>query len=158
MRDADRLVSAFHKLQALNGRSPRCLLHGDLHLGNFAFRGDEPVFTDWQILRMGHWAYDLGYFLPLSCTIENRRTWERDLLRDYLRRLGSAGAEAPAFSTAWEAYRLQPIHGLMMFLATPDTMQTEEVNRIYLERFAAAAEDLGTLEALLDHRKGELHE
>lgn len=146
--DVPRLIEGFRKLQRLNGRSPRCLLHGDLHLGNLAFRGDEPVFTDWQIVRKGHWAYDLGYFLPLACRIDDRRAWERDVLQQYLEHLRSRGVTPPTFEEAWESYRLQPIHGLVMFVNTPDTMQTEEVNRTYLERFVAAAEDLGSLDAL----------
>ncbi len=149
IRDASLLHRSFWLLQEHNNAPPRCLLHGDPHLGNLAFLAEnEPVFTDWAIFRKGCWAIDVGYFLVSALSVEDRRATERDLLDSYIARLASHGIDVPPFHHLWRSYCAQPIYGLIMYLATPYTMQPERVQRAYLERFVAAVVDLETITVL----------
>jgi len=44
---------------------PQTLLHGDAHVGNTYSLPDGGVgFYDWQLVRRGCWAHDVGYFMP----------------------------------------------------------------------------------------------
>ena len=49
---------------------PTTLLHHDLRLDNLMFEGEEVIFIDWQLVRRGHPAYDLAYFLSSAVTDE----------------------------------------------------------------------------------------
>lgn len=118
---------------------PRCLVHGDAHLGNsFGFADGRRLFLDWQIVRKGRPWRDYSYFAAGSIPIEERRRAERDLLAHYLSQLAAYGIEVP-FAQAWEDYRRWLIWGLVSWQSNinpkEDTMAT-------LERFCAAAKDL----------------
>lgn len=76
------------------------LVHGDYRLDNLFFRrhdnGPEVIAIDWQICVRSVGAYDLGYFLSQSLTIEDRRTHEERLLDIYRSTLAEAGIDYPA--------------------------------------------------------------
>lgn len=81
-------------------------------------------------------------------TVADRRSNERDLLKHYLDALQRLGVEsAPMFDEAWLAYRQQVMHGYM-WVATPPSMQPDDIVGANVERFSAALEDLETLSAL----------
>ncbi len=150
----DRVLDAYRRLQRANAAGPGTVLHGDTHLGNLYFPGGgEPGFLDWQVVRQGTWAHDVGYFLVSALEVEDRRRHERELLDRYLGGLCSAapaGAPLPTPEEAWDRYRCQPAYGFPMWLGTLalGDYQTDDVARVNVERFAAAALDLGTFEAL----------
>jgi hypothetical protein len=149
MRDPDELGRALLRLTAHISRGPMTLLHGDPHLGNFAFFGPhEPVFTDWAVHR-GHAVYDVGYLLASSLDVEERRTHERDLLQGYHGRLRAAGVDL-SFDELWLGYRAQVLYGLLVWLPVPDHMQPDEITQAYTTRQLAACTDLDCLGAIAE--------
>ena len=116
---------------------PQTLLHGDPHPGNTYTLGDTVGFYDWQLVRSGSWAHDVGYFLGSSLTVADRRRHERELLDHYLDALGHRPAGA------WSLYRRTPVFGLGSWLQTlaAGTFQPRELCLATIERFAAAYRD-----------------
>lgn len=149
LRDPKKLRQAFDEVQRRNAQGPLCLIHGDPHVANIAFTAkDEPILTDWQIVRRGRAAYDLAYCLGGGLAVEDRRAWLDDLLELYRTELAGQGVAVPRLDPIRDAVAESIIHGLVMFLANRDTMLPEEINRTYAERYAAAATELGSLELL----------
>ena len=76
------------------------LAHGDYRLDNLFFRrhhdGPEVIAIDWQICVKTVGAYDLGYFISQSLTVEDRRSHEERLLEVYRATLAEAGIDYPA--------------------------------------------------------------
>jgi hypothetical protein len=148
MRDPARLERSFAAIVAYLARSPRTMLHGDLHPGNLAFFAPtDPVFTDWAIPR-GRWSYDVSYFVVSALSALDRQRCEQDLVRGYLEQLSTAGVDAPTFDEAWVEYRALAFHGLMEWLPVPPHMQSAEVVDIYTARQLVACEELDSLAAI----------
>lgn len=76
---------------------PRTLLHGDPRADNILFEtvdgGIRACLIDWQSLGAGNPLYDVAYFLSGSMSVEDRRSCERDLLREYVQTLDATGRE-----------------------------------------------------------------
>lgn len=128
---------------------PRCLVHGDAHLGNSYLKpnGDR-IWLDWQLVRKGMPWRDVSYLMVGALTIEERRSAERDLLRHYRQCLiGTGACDVPGEDKIWQDYRLWPVYGMQAWLATLD--EFGQVGLPVVERFFTAGEDLGTL-ALLE--------
>lgn len=124
-------------------QGPQTLLHGDPHPGNtYRLPGGTTGFYDWQLVRRGTWAHDVGYFVVSALAPAERRDHERELLAGYVRELGRA---APSLDDAWALYRRTPIFGLGSWLQTlaAGSFQPVEVCMATIERFAAAYDDLG---------------
>lgn len=140
----ERLVRAFDA-------GPRCLIHGDAHLGNTFYPRDGSAagFIDWQTYARGHWAFDVSHLLCTALAPDLRRQFERPLLEHYLGELERHGGHSPGLEVAWESYRRMAFYGFAWALCPPE-LQVEEVCRTCAERVVAAMEDLGTLEALDD--------
>ncbi len=86
---------------------PITVLQGDGHLGNLFVDRDRPGFLDWGIIHLGTPIRDVGYFIAMSLSPENRRAHERALLERYLEaRREAGGAEIP-FDEAWSSHRVQ---------------------------------------------------
>ena len=162
IRDRRReLWPALMRSCALRVADVHTLLHADIHPGNWyrpqTVRPGAPALglTDWQCTVKGQWAADFAYALSSCLDIEDRRSWERELLRLYLGELRlPAGQAVPSFDRAWLAYRQQTLHGLFNWLfvagAGPmqPSMQPQDFGRINLERMGAAVADLETLDCL----------
>ena len=110
---------------------------------------------DWQCVSRGLWALDFSYALAAGLPIEQRRDWERDLLRTYLDGLRAAGVDdPPSFDQAWLAYRRQPLHALTLALFSIGGSRFENALQPLgymlwaIERIATAVDDLETLDAL----------
>jgi uncharacterized protein YozE (UPF0346 family) len=148
-RDGARMRSALEALAQSHGRLPRCIAHGDTHLGNLYLEASgKPGFFDLQI-RRSCWVQDLAYHLVCALDIEDRRAWEQPLLAWYLSRLQHYGvAQAPAFDQAWDAYRCEIVYGLFIFLINETRFQSEATNTAYSARFGAAAADHRSFERL----------
>ena len=126
---------------------PQTVLHGDPHPGNtYTLPGLVMGFYDWQLIRIGNWSHDIGYFLISSLDVAARRAHERDLLRSYLDELDCAGVTPPDFETACGLYRAAPAFGLATWLHTYGFggLQPVSICLATLERFAAAYEELET--------------
>ena len=137
----------------LHRKGPYTLLHSDVHLGNWYISDEGRLgLCDWQCLGKGHWARDVAYALSTTISIDDRRAWERDLLRRYLERMRENCGLSVSFDQAWHLYRQQVVLALMMWTptlvhtrTTPD-MQPEEMSLEMIKRMTAAMSDLGSLE------------
>ena len=110
---------------------------------------------DWQAVTTGEWALDYTYALAVNLRVQDRRTWEHDLLERYLWRLGEeAVTNPPAFDHAWLCYRQQPFHVLIWALATIGAarlhayMQPKDYMLRCLERIAAFVDDHESLDSV----------
>ena len=138
----------------LHRKGPSTLIHSDVHLGNWYISGDDCMgLCDWQCLGKGHWARDVAYALSTTISIEDRREWERDLLRRYLERLRENCRVSISFDEAWSLYRQQVVLALMMWTPTlvhsrnlPD-MQPEEMSLEMIKRITGAMSDLRSLDS-----------
>jgi hypothetical protein len=137
-------------LESLWARPPLTLIHGDAHLGNLFFDGEQVGFLDWQVAQPGQGLRDVTYFLTNSLAIPTRRAHGEDLIRVYLAALAEAGGPPVPFSLAWEQHRLHALYTWISCIVTAAaaTLQSESVVRAGLERSSAAVMDLDSLGAL----------
>jgi hypothetical protein len=148
LRDRERLLRGLHALWQLDDAGPLAVSHGDPHVGNtYVLPDGVRRFLDWQTVCLAPWSDDVTYFVAGILDVEDRRAHEIDLLKHYLAVLGSFTDEAPDFDEAWLAYRRHHLHGLMFALCPPQ-MQPAEVCTQMGIRYAAAAIDHETLDAL----------
>jgi hypothetical protein len=141
------LERQFRHSTALTASGPQTVLHGDPHPGNTYTLPDGRLgFYDWQLVRLGRWSHDVGYFVVGSLSVEDRRNHEEPLLRTYLAGLAAAGVEGLAFDEAWRWYRASPAFGLATWMHTlgAGSFQPLDVCLATVERFATAYADLDT--------------
>ncbi|MEU4344510.1 aminoglycoside phosphotransferase family protein [Nocardia sp. NPDC023852] len=151
----DELWPAFLRSLELHNRGPATLLHSDVHSRNWYINGDGRMgLYDWQCITKGHWGLDVAYALTSALTVEDRRAWEKDLLRIYADQLATSGGPALSLDEVWLGYRQQLFHGLFFWLLTlgvgalEPAMQPEAVSRANLERMTHAVIDLESLDSL----------
>ncbi|MBN9735619.1 MULTISPECIES: phosphotransferase [unclassified Pseudonocardia] len=153
-RRVGEVRAAFMRSLELNVGLPRTLLHHDVHPGNwFALPSGELHLYDWQGIASGNWALDYSYAISAGLSIEDRRSWERELLALYLDELGAAGGSPPSFDDAWLAYRQQMFHGLILWAYTflvgkVAELQRDAHVRTLIRRTGAAVVDLESLDSL----------
>ena len=146
LQDREWMARALRYLGRYHQQWPVCLCHGDTHLGNLYIEPDgTPGFFDAQVAK-GPWQLEVTYHLIGALDIHDRRRWEKDLLRHYLKSLAALGIPSPPFESAWEAHRREIVYGLFIFLINETRFQTEAINTAYTARFGAAALDHGTVE------------
>ncbi len=93
----ERFGGSVRSLLTVKEGRPITLVHGDYRLDNlfFSTASDSGAGTvtaiDWQVCAKGPFAYDLGYFMTQSLTVEDRRTHEAALIDAYLAELEAAG-------------------------------------------------------------------
>lgn len=147
LQDREWMARALRYLGRYHQQWPVCLCHGDTHLGNLYIESDgTPGFFDAQVAK-GPWQLEVTYHLIGALDLHDRRRWEKDLLRHYLKSLAAQGIAAPSFEAAWEAHRREIVYGLFIFLINETRFQTEAINTAYTARFGAAALDHGTVES-----------
>lgn len=148
LHDPARIVGDFWSWVATNRQGPRCLLHGDAHIGNLYLDDKEPGFCDWQTIRHGRPTFDVAYFIGSALTVEDRRSAERDLLAAYRERLDAGTGCAPGIDDMWFDYRRDMTYGFFAWLTNLDVFQPEEINVTAIGRFASAVLDLGSAAAV----------
>ncbi|EHB58832.1 protein of unknown function DUF227 [Mycolicibacterium rhodesiae JS60] len=91
------------------------LTHNDSHIDNWypSPSGGHLRLGDWQIVARGDLCFDLALTVATSPTVEDRRAWERDLIRLYIEELAAGGGPRLTFDAVWNRYRAQ----LFMVLA-----------------------------------------
>lgn len=145
VRDQDLVAASILSLLDTVGDTPRCLIHGDAHLGNLYFEADRPRLLDWQAAQAGRFEADVSYAIICCLDTDVRRQHERDLLEHYREHLAGRGvASVPSPEATWVAYRRHAPYGLLGLLCTPE-MQSETFARVMGARFAWAVDDLGSL-------------
>ncbi|MDP6978600.1 MAG: phosphotransferase [Myxococcota bacterium] len=133
------------RLEAYWSDGPRSLIHGDCHMGNSFFDGDEAGYFDWQVVQQGQGIRDVSYFMTNSLTTELRRRHEDELLSLYLDTLRDAGVEGEGVDPEWtlERYRAHTLYVWISSSVTAATpgLQPREVARAAMQRTTAAMDD-----------------
>jgi hypothetical protein len=146
LRSGERLIATLRSMMERLAHQPSCLVHGDAHAGNaFEFRREQG-FVDWQLLQWGSWSLDVAYHLGVVLSVENRRSYEQQLLSHYLGRLAEFGAPAPGFAEAWEEYRAQLAYGFYLWAITRKVRP--DITLEMVRRLGLAVADHGSLERL----------
>ena len=149
LHDPERLRAAARAYRALIQHEPKCLVHGDPHIGNAYIERDGTVgFIDWQVIAIGNWYHDVNYFIISALDLPDRQAHEHDLLGGYLKSLASHGVPVPGSGEAWELYRRATVYGFLCWLCNPDIWQPPDVNAATYARFGMAMLDHGTYAAL----------
>ena len=139
--DRHWMEHALDRIGEIQFAQPRCMIHGDTHLGNlFIYPDGSPGFFDAQVARTA-WHHEVSYHVVCALDSANRARWEAPLLERYLVGLRSHGIDAPDFEAAWLDYRRSLVWGLFIFITNPTKYQTESVNTAYAARFSVAAND-----------------
>jgi aminoglycoside/choline kinase family phosphotransferase len=133
---------------------PRTLTHGDVHLRNWYITGQgRPGLTDWQAVTRGHWSRDVIYAISTALSIEDRRAWDRELIRHYVEQLSRASGRPVSFDDAWLACRQQLFTALAFWTITlnpapgmPD-MQPRDSTLEFIRRLAHAIDDHDALDS-----------
>ncbi len=148
VRAADAVIHGRDRLEALWSRGARTLVHGDAHLGNLFFVGDQVGFLDWQVCARAPGMRDVSYLLCNSLSGELRESHEADLIRGYLGALHARGVAAPGFDEAWRQHRL---YALYTFIAAAFTaaagsgLQARPIAEAGLRRATRAVESLESI-------------
>jgi Phosphotransferase enzyme family len=117
-----------------------CVLHGDTHSGNaYLDREGRACWLDWQVIHIGNWATDVSYHIATSLDVEDRRTYESELLRYYLDQLAGLGVEPPGWDEAWDLYTLQFPYGYFLWAIT--RISSRAVVLVHIPRLGAAITD-----------------
>ncbi len=109
---AERFVPKVQKY-LVGWDGPLTVAHGDFRLDNLLFGGPRVAVVDWQTVGIGPGTADLAYFLGGSLPPDERAAHERDLVRDYHRRLASRGVDQ-SWEDCWAGYRRHALGGLLM--------------------------------------------
>lgn len=139
--DCAWMERALMTIGEIQRQQPRCLIHGDTHLGNLYILEDgTPGYFDAQVARTA-WHHEVSYHIVCAADLADRAAWELDLLRIYLDALAKEGGPRLNFEAAWLDYRRSIVWGLFIFLTNEVRFQTESVNTAYAARFSQAALD-----------------
>ena len=138
-------------------RRPATILHGDAHIAQtYKTCEGRMGLSDWQVLLHGEWAWDVSYIMSTGLEIEDRRAWEKALLRHYLDRLARAGGPQLAFDDAWRLYRQNILYAYTAWAFTIGyngavrVVQPELTTSRLVKRTAQAIEDLDSISAALN--------
>jgi aminoglycoside phosphotransferase (APT) family kinase protein len=127
---------------------PHTLIHCDVHLKNWYITVDRKMgLSDWQNTAIGHWSRDYIYATTTALMVEDRRAWEKELLRSYLDRMLALTGVRISEDEAWLNLRPQLFSALAFWLITlhpaagmPD-MQPKRTTREFLRRILTAIDD-----------------
>jgi hypothetical protein len=152
---AEVYIDRRHALHEVWHDGPLTVIHGDPHIGNVFDDHGRTGFLDWGIVNVGAAMRDVGYFLTMALTVDDRRRHERDLLRHYLDARAAAGRATLGFDEAWRQHRLQAAYTVpascQVVTFPPDATERRRVFAdAFLSRARAAVEDLDVRDALAD--------
>ena len=149
VRQPERLVEVVAQFpELLSAAEPRCLLHGDAHIGNLYLDGAaRPCLIDWQLVQRGPWYLDVGYHIACALGSDDRRRTERDLLSHYLEHLAAQGGEAPSWDEAWGLIPVGMVYGFFLWAITLKV--APEVTTAMLGRLGPAVADHDAFSVIL---------
>ncbi len=138
---------------AADRRPPLGLVHGDYRLDNLLFGAEQAprrfVVVDWQTVGWGPVMTDAAYFLAGSLSVEDRRTHEQALLREYFDALHAHGVRGFEWDECWTGYRRQSFLGILMTVAPAMLVErTERGDDMFLTTLARYAQQVLDLDAL----------
>jgi hypothetical protein len=148
LHDLQWARKAIRKLRDMEVKGPRCLNHGDPHLGNlYLDTHGNPGFFDPNVCS-AHWSFDVCYALVGSLDVADRRNWERALLAIYLEELASRGVDVPSYDDAYNSYACGILYGYFQFIPTTEVDHPIAMFTRGTSRFGAAALDNDSIERL----------
>lgn len=146
--DLEWMKESLARLPKIAQGLPRCILHGDTHLGNLYIDPDgTPGFFDPGSLR-GPSMVEVSYHIACALDPADRRRWEGALVRHYLDELAAQGVTPAGFDDAMRQYAAFLVVGYLIFLINEPVFQPEEINTAYTARFSAAMIDNRTVDVL----------
>ncbi len=92
---------------------PKTIAHGDYRSENILFAEQTIVVVDWQTVCESSAVTDVAYFMGGSVDTDNRRTWERQLVKEYRIELERNGVTISDVD-CWNLYREYSMHGVMI--------------------------------------------
>ncbi|MBI5611179.1 MAG: phosphotransferase [Deltaproteobacteria bacterium] len=137
-------------------QAPTTVLHGDARVGNMLFPGSDGsgrfALIDWQAARKGKGAFDLAYFLVLSCDPTVRRAHAERLLDRYHAALLANGVQGYGRETLGDDYRfacLLTLAFVSLPLLSAESSATDanakglaDLGEVWAQRMAALVQDL----------------
>jgi len=147
--------SATERSVLLHKHLPHSLSHNDVHFKNWyiANNGDMGL-ADWQLTATAHWSKDYTYTVASALSVENRRKWDKDLLRFYLDKMAEFGVPPIPFDDAFLYIRQQLFAPLSFWTVTlrptddmPD-MQPERTTYEFIKRMTTAMDDFDSLDSV----------
>jgi hypothetical protein len=140
---------------AVHESEPSTFLHSDVHIGNwYQTSAGRMGLCDWQCSSRGHWSRDFAYAVSAALTPQDRRNWERELLKRYLQQLSVNCGASLDIDRCFTYYRQQLLHALAMWTITLchspllPSMQPEDMTVAMIERMAIAIDDLNALDSV----------
>jgi hypothetical protein len=135
---------------------PFAITHGDYRLDNmlFGLNGQPYPLTvvDWQTAGYGPPVADAAYFLGAGLLPEDRKLYEKPLMKHYYAALEDGGVEGYSWQRCWDDYRRFSFSGLVMaVVASMIVGQSERGDAMFMamaSRHAQQAIDLGAKEFL----------
>lgn len=142
------------KSVARHDQLPETLIHSDVHFKNWYVAADQGMgLGDWQLTTIGHWSRDYVFATTTALSIENRRAWEKDLLRFYLDKMAEYGVPRISFDEAFLNIRQQLFTALAFWTITlrpaddMPAMQPERTTYEFIRRMATAIDDLDAVDS-----------
>jgi Phosphotransferase enzyme family len=150
VREAEHLLATIGRLSTfLDTARPRCLLHGDAHVGNlYLDASGRPCLLDWQLVQRGPWYLDVGYHIACTMSPDERRQSESDLLAHYLDRLRFEAGDAPTWDDAWCGIGMGMVYGFFLWAIT--LKMAPPITAAMLERLGSSVADHDAYHAMVD--------
>lgn len=150
---AELYIAHRAELDEIWSRGPITLLQGDSHVGNLFVDGERVGFLDWGLIQLGTPMRDVGYFITMSLSPENRRLHERDLIARYLEARVEVGGAAFDFDEAWLLHRVHAAYAApaacpLVLFPENEPIENKPLSRSFLERAQCVIEDLDPRAAL----------
>ena len=123
---------------------PKCLVHGDSHIGNFYILPDNSIGTfDLQVFSFEHPMRDVSYFLTSSYPSSLLPSHELPLINFYLSQLASFGVsppQLPSLDNCLFNYRIWTFYTLFAFVFSGGfaNLQDASQTHVALERIVSS--------------------
>ncbi|MCP4903853.1 MAG: phosphotransferase [bacterium] len=150
---AELYVEHRHELDEIWARGPVTVLQGDSHIGNLFLDAGRVGFLDWGLIQLGTPMRDVGYFITMSLTPENRRAHERELIQRYLDERVKIGGAPFDFDEAWLLHRVHAAYAApaacpLVLFPEDEPIENRPLSKSFLERAQCVIEDLDVRGAL----------
>lgn len=141
------------ELDEIWSRGPITVLQGDSHVGNLFIDAGRIGFLDWGLIQLGTPMRDVGYFITMALSPENRRAHERDLIQRYLDARVEVGGASFDFEEAWLLHRVHAAYAApaacpLVLFPEDEPIENKPLSRSFLERAQCVIEDLDPRGAL----------